>query len=211
MKQVGHFGCVLALGVGLFVYNIMRTLWRVPKWKTTATAVTAALFWISFTVTAGLCIAAGKCVYDSDASVATKGWISLLVGGLRSVGVFMSRFDAISAMHAHAHLGGVGFFTMLIMGVSYKLIPMFTLSEVQSKGRAAVSIILLNVGLVGSFATILLHSPWKLAFAFVSVAALALYVCELAAILRARKRRVLDWGIKYFLTAVLLLFPLSRK
>src|ERR1043165_5689489 len=25
MKQVGHFGCVLATGVGLFIYNILRT------------------------------------------------------------------------------------------------------------------------------------------------------------------------------------------
>src|SRR5665213_2269747 len=39
MKQVGHFGCVLAVGVGLFVYNMARTLWRVPKWNITATAV----------------------------------------------------------------------------------------------------------------------------------------------------------------------------
>ena len=30
-----------------------------------------------------------------------------------------------------------------------------------------------------------------------------------AAILRARKRRALDWGIKYFLTAIVLLLPLS--
>ena len=47
MKQVGHFGCVLAVGVGLFVYNMARTLWRVPKWNVTATAVSAALAWIS--------------------------------------------------------------------------------------------------------------------------------------------------------------------
>src|SRR3974390_166344 len=54
MKQVGHFGSGLAFGVGLFVYNIARTLRRVPRWNVTATAVTAALFWIAFTVTAGL-------------------------------------------------------------------------------------------------------------------------------------------------------------
>lgn len=209
MKQVGHFGCITALGVGLFVYNIVRTLRRVPRWNVTATAVAAALFWICFTVTAGLSIAAGKCVYESSTGLATAGGVRTLVNGLRSVGAFMSRFDAMSAMHAHAHLGGVGFFTMLIVGVSYKLIPMFTLSEVQSKRRAAASVILLNVGLAGSFLTILLRSPWKLAFAALIVTALAIYGWELAAILRARKRRGLDWGIKYFLTAVALLLPLS--
>jgi len=41
------------------------------------------------------------------------------------------------------------------------------------------------------------------------VAALAVYGWELRAILRARKRRALDWGIRYFLTAIVLLLPLS--
>lgn len=209
LKQLGHFGCVFATGVGLFVYNIARTLRRVPKWNVTATAVTAALCWISLTVTAGICIAIGKCSYESTDGLATKEGVRTLVGGLRSIAGFMAHFDAISAMHAHAHLGGIGFFTMLIVGVSYKLIPMFTLSEVQSGRRAALSVVLLNIGLAGSFVTILLRSPWKLAFALVVVAALAIYGWELMAILKARKRRTLDWGIKYFLTAVALLLPLS--
>jgi hypothetical protein len=209
MKQVGHFGCVFATGVGLFVYNIARTLRRVPKWNVTATAITAALCWISLTVTAGIFIAIGKCSYESTEGLATEEGVRSLVGGLRSLAGIMSHFDALSAMHAHAHLGGVGFFTMLIVGVSYKLIPMFTLSEVQSRRRAALSVGLLNMGLAGSFVTILLRSPWKLAFALIVVAALAIYSRELTAILRARKRRTLDWGIKYFLTAVTLLLPTS--
>jgi len=209
MKQVGHFGCVLATGVGLFVYNIARTLRRVPRWNITATAVTAALFWLSLTVAAGLFIAIAKCSYESTEGLAAAAGVRTLVSGLRSAAGFMSRFDALSAMHAHAHLGGVGLFTMLIVGVSYKLIPMFTLSEIQSKRRAALSVALLNLGLAGSFVTILLRSPWKLAFALVAVAALAIYAVELAAILRARKRRALDWGIKSFLTAIALFFPLS--
>jgi hypothetical protein len=112
-------------------------------------------------------------------------------------------------MHAHAHLGGVGFFTMLIVGVSYKLIPMFALSEIQSKRRAAASIVLLNISLAGSLVMLLLRSPWKLAFALLGIISLAIYAWELAAILRVRKRQTLDWGIKYFLTAIGLLFPLS--
>ncbi len=209
MKQVGHFGTVLTVGVGVFVFNLGRTLRCVPKWNVTATAVTAALFWISLTVIAGLSIATGKCTYESTTGLATVGGVKTLVSLLRGLAGFMSHFDAISAMHAHAHLGGVGFFTLLIVGVSYKLIPMFTLSEVQSQRRAALSVVLLNVGLAGSFVTILLRSPWKLAFALVVIAALAIYGWELAAILRARKRGPLDWGIRYFLTAVALLIPVS--
>jgi hypothetical protein len=209
MKLVGHFGTLMTIGVGLFVFNIARTLWRVPKWTVTATAVTASLVWISLTVIAGLSIATGKCIYESTEGLATKGGVSVLVAGLRLLAGFVSRFDAISAMHAHAHLGGIGFFTMLIVGVSYKLIPMFTLSEVQSQRRAGLSVGLLNLGLAGSFVAILLRSPWKLAFALVTITGLAIYGWELRAILRARKRGQLDWGIRYFLTAVALLGPLS--
>ncbi len=209
MKQVGHFGCVLAVGVGLFVYNMARTLRRVPKWNVTAAAVGAALAWISLAIIAGLSIAAAKCAYESEPGSSPTGAVGALLHGLRSVAGFMAHFDAMSTMHAHAHLGGVGCFTMLIVGVSYKLIPMFTLSELQNRRRAACSVALLNIGLAGSFVTILLRSPLKPAFALVVVAALAVYGWELRAILRARKRRVLDWGIRYFLTAIVLLWPLS--
>ena len=207
MKQVGHFGFVLGVGVILFVYNIGRTLFRVPKWNVVATAIAAALFWISFTILAGLSIATAKCSYDSVQS--TNSAIGALGHGLRLLAGVVQKVDPISAMHAHAHLGGIGFFTMLIVGISYKLIPMFTLSEIQSRRRAALSIVLLNVGLMGSFATILLRSPLKLLFAAMVVAGLAVYGIELVAILRARKRKPLDWGIKYFLSAVALLVPLS--
>jgi hypothetical protein len=209
MKQVGHFGCMLTVGVALFVINIARTLRRVPKWNVTATAVTAALCWISLTVFAGLSIGTGKCVAESFDGSSTGSGVGSVVGVLRPVAGWVSHFDAISAMHAHAHLGGIGFFTMLIVGVSYKLVPMFTLSEVQSHRRAGVSVALLNVGLAGSFFTILLGSPWKIAFTLVTISALFVYLLELCAILRARKRRALDWGIRYFLTAVVLLLPLS--
>jgi cbb3-type cytochrome oxidase subunit 1 len=211
MKQVGHFGCVLALGGGFFVYNITRTLWRVPKWNVTATAVTAALVWISVAMIAGLCIAAGKCVYSSDLEGGTSqaGMVPGLVHALRGLALFMSRFNAISAMHAHAHLGAVGFFTMLIVGVSYKLIPMFTLSEIQSRWRAGLSVALLNISLVGTFITILAQHPLRLVFAISGAAALGIYVWELRAILAARKRRMLDWGVRYFLTAVAILLSAS--
>src|ERR1041385_5929721 len=211
MKQVGHFGCVLALGVGLFVYNIARTLRPAPRWTVTASAIAAAVSWLSLAVFAGLCIAAAKCTYSADieGAVVRTGTVGSLVAGLRSVALFMRHFDAISAMHAHAHLGAVGCFTILIVGVSYKLIPMFTLSEIQSPRRAALSVALLNIGLAGAFVTILTRSPWKFGFAALGVIALMVFAWELAAILRARKRRPFDWGICYFLTALALLLLVS--
>jgi hypothetical protein len=193
MKPVAQFGAVLAIGVALFIYNIARTLLRVPKWNVVATSVASAIGWVLLAVAAGLTIAFAKSFSES---------LPVLAG-------FVFRFDPLGAMHAHAHLGGIGFFLVLIVGVSYKLIPMFTLGELQNHRRATWSVILLNAGLAGSFVTILLRNPWKLAFALVVVLALALYALELRAILRARRRAALDWGIRYFLTAVGFMLPLS--
>jgi len=86
---------------------------------------------------------------------------------------------------------------------------MFTLSDMQSRARARASILLLNVGLAGSFITVLMRSPWKLLFAAVVISGLVFYGWEMRSILGARKRRTLDWGLKYFLTAISLLGALS--
>jgi hypothetical protein len=186
LKQVGQFAASLALGVGLFVYNLARTLARIPRWNVVAAGIAASLFWLSLTILAGLYLASAKI------------WPQI------------NPFEPIAAMHAHAHLGGLGFFVMMVVAVSYKLVPMFTLNEVRSTRRAAASLVLLNAGLAGAFVSILMASNgWKLLFACVVITGLVLYGSEMAAIVRTRKRPALDWGLKYFLTALALLVPLA--
>jgi hypothetical protein len=177
MKQLGHFGSVFGVGVVLFVYNIGRTLARIPRWNVVAAAIASALFWLLLTMLFGLFLAATKC------------WP-------------MNWFAPLAQMHMHAHLGVVGFFLTMMVGVSYKLAPMFTLSEIQSARRAWASILLLNIGLVGAAPSILLQSDAKILFALIIVAGLVVYGIEMRAIIRARKRPALDWAMKYYLTAL---------
>lgn len=205
MKQVGHFGTVLTVGVGLFVYNVARTLLRVPRWNVVASGVASALVWLCAAVTAGLMIVAGKSAYSLEGSPIPQGWVGALIDGLRAVGRVTGRFDQISAMHAHAHLGALGVFVMLILAISFKLVPMFALSEIQSHWRTRISLGLVNIGLLGSFFAVLLRSPLKIASAATVVCGLAVYGIEITAIVRARKRRHLDWGLRYFLTALVVL------
>ena len=205
LKQVGHFASVLTVGVGLFVYNIARTLRKVPRWNVVATAIASSLVWLSLTVSFGLAITAGKCSYELADRLPATSATGALLHGLKSVGGFMAHFDAISAMHAHAHLGGVGFILLLTIGVSYRLVPMFTLGEVQSYRRAQTSLWLINAGLVGLFPAILSQSRLKFVFALVVVSGVAAYLIEIRSILRARQRRRLDWGMRYFLTALAVL------
>ena len=209
MKQVGHFGTAFAVGGGLFIYNVARTLRRAPRWNVIATAIASSLFWLGLTMLVGLSVAAGKCSYEYETPLTQSGWLRPLLRGLQSAGAFMGRFDQMGAMHAHAHLGVLGCFVMLIVGVSYRLVPMFTISELQSPRRAAWSVGLLNIGLAGAFVTILSRSAWKPVFSLVIIAGLLLYGLELRAILRARKRQVLDGALKQFVTALGLLFPLA--
>lgn len=209
LKQVGHFGSIFAFGALLFAYNIFRTLLRVPRWNVVAATVGSTLFWLGITVSAGLLIAAGKCSYESAETMTAENPLRALLVATRNAGQFAWRFDPISAMHAHAHAGVVGIFLMLIVGVSYRLVPMFTLSELQSNRRAWTSIVLLNLGLVGAFVAIATRSPWKPAFMLMLLAGFAVYGIELVAILRARKRRVLDWGLRHFLTGVSFLLVLA--
>lgn len=209
MEQVGHFGSVLALGVGLFVYNLIRTLATIPRWNVIAGAVASALFWLVATVLLGLAVAAAKCAYSDAPTSAAARAVAPLLAGLKAVALILSQFDALALMHAHAHLGVVGVFLMLMVGVSFRLVPMFTLSEIQNPRRAAGSVALLNVGLAGVAAAIALRSWLKPVFTLVVIAALMLYGLELRAILRARRRRALDWGLKHFLAALGLLIPLA--
>jgi hypothetical protein len=184
MPMVGLFGSLFAIGVGLFCYNLVRTLQKVPRWNVVATAILSVLVWLTLTVVAGLYLAATKC------------WS-------------FSPFHPIAAMHAHAHMGGIGVFLLLIVGISYKLIPMFVLGEIQSPRRARWSVILINTGLVGLSVALLLESPWKLLFAIVIIGGFASFVTEIGAILRRRQRRRLDWGMWQFLGAIGLLLLLT--
>ena len=205
MKQVGHFGSVFAVGVALFAWNILRTLLRVPRWNPIAAAVACALGWLGLTVAVGLALAAAKCAYPDEPSSAAARAVAPALVALKALAGFVARFDQMAAMHTHAHLGGAGFMLMLIVGFSYRLVPMFTLSEVRSWRRVRWSIGLLNVGLALTCVGTLLRHPLKFFGALVIAAGLTIYLIEITAMLRARQRRVLDWGLRYFATALTML------
>lgn len=178
------FGGAVALDFALFVYNVTRTLQRVPRWNSIATGIASALAWLAWTGIAGVFVAASKL------------WT-------------FTPFHPLAQAHAHAHAGVIGFFLMMLVSVSYKLVPMFTLSEIQSETRVRWSIRFLNLTLAALFLTMLLQSRWKLTAALLLGGALAVYGWEMMVILRARKRRVIDWGLRYYLTALALLVPLG--
>ena len=125
------------------------------------------------------------------------------------MGSLVQGFDPIGTMHAHAHSGVIGVFLCLVIGVSARLLPMFTLSKIQNSRRAIASFLLVTLGLMAAVISIMLQSPFKILAATLLVAGLVCYGLEVRAILRGRSRHHLDWGVHYFLTALALLVPLG--
>jgi hypothetical protein len=209
MKQVGHFGSGLAVGVGLFVWNLVRTLRQVRGWTVISFGIASTVFWLVAVIVAGLAVSAGKSTYELVGRPDVSPLLAVPLAGLKATADFLSRFEPLAVMHAHAHLGVLGVFILLIIGVGYRLVPMFLISDLQNPRRAWASLWILNIGLAATFLTILLQHPWKPIAALVVIAGLALYGAELVAIVRARRRRSLDWGLRGFLASQALLVPVA--
>ncbi len=209
MKDLGHFGCGLALGVGFFLWNLGRTLLRVRRWTVISFGIASALFWLAAVVTAGLAVAAAKCSYELVDRADIPRLLRLPLEGLKATADVVLKFEPLGVMHAHAHLGVVGVFVLLTVAVAYKLVPMFLLSEVQRPWRAWTSMVLLNAGLLALVPAIALQAWWKPIASGIVIMGLLMYGFEIAAIVRARRRHTLDWGIRAFLAAQACLVPVA--
>lgn len=187
---IGHHAG-LALGAGLvlvavilFLINMGCTMWQLPRWDIVGRHVAAALVYLAATAIMGNLMALDK-IFD-------------FLGG-----------QVLRTIHAHAHLAGIGWVTMMIFGASYKLIPMFSLSELRNERPAYWQFWLLQVGLVGLYVALLLQSQWAILFALLIAAAVGLFLWTMRDVLRARKRPRLDWGLRHSLTAMITLAILT--
>ncbi|MBI3079324.1 MAG: cbb3-type cytochrome c oxidase subunit I [Deltaproteobacteria bacterium] len=176
---VGMAGSALFVLAGLLIFlvNMAATLARAGLRDLAARHLAAALVYLLGTAVLGVLLALDK----------TLGFL---------------RGEFLGLIAAHAHLAALGWVTMTIFGVSYKLIPMFTLSAVQQPRLAAWQFWLFNVGLLGVFWSLFLSSPFTPLFAAVAGAAILLHAIQVLAILRQRKRPPLDLGIIHALTAL---------
>lgn len=187
---IGHhaglaFGAGLVLiAVTLFLINMGCTLWQLPRWDIVGRHVAAALVYLAATVIMGNLMALDK-IFD-------------FLGG-----------QVLRTIYAHAHLAGIGWITMMIFGASYKLIPMFSLSELHDERSARWEFRLLNGGLVGLYVTLLFQSRWATLFALLIAAAVGLFLRTMRQVLRARRRPRLDWGLRHSLSAMVTLAVLT--
>ncbi|MDL5045358.1 hypothetical protein QQ054_04795 [Oscillatoria amoena NRMC-F 0135] len=183
MRSVAFFGSLVFAGMTLFVLNLFCTLKKARSPGLVESFIVLSLVWLFLTLLSGLSMASG---------------VPLPLFPAHGPGVTW----------AHAHLGFVGVFTNLIVGVSFRLVPMFILSAIRSPHRVLAVLILLNLGAAVLFSG-LAYSIGSLTTtaAFLLTLALAVYLWEMGAILRHRTRRIIDPAIKIFLSSLLWLVP----
>ncbi len=160
----------------LFAANLLATLAQVEKWNLTGIHILAALVAIVLAAALGVVLACNL-------------WKPYLPG------------DHLHYLRAHAHLAFLGWVLLVVMGVAYKLIPMFTLAHGYSMtaGKWAFGLI--------SFATIGLMTSWsfnlfaghtayaerlEIFYAMLLAAGITAFLAQMGLVFRRRLRRQTD-------------------
>lgn len=175
MELLGHFGTAVAVGVVLFSINTWRTVRRSGRHGVVPASLALAAGWLLLTVLLGLLAAANRF------------WSFLPL-------------DPVSLLRAHAHVGLVGFFLTLLQGVSFQLVPMFTLGEVRDWRLPRNGLWLTQAGLIVLAPALAWHVAVVAWLGALAVAAgVASSSIGLARALATRRKRALDPGVRAFL------------
>ncbi len=174
---------MIVIAMIIFIVNLTITMFNVKKWNITGAYLIAALFYLLSTAAAGLLMAI-------------------------NLGYPYIHGNHIQYLRLHADVALIGWVLMVIMGVSYKLIPMFTLSHGYSMKPAWVTFFLINTGLLGI--TTVMHyqhlNSLYFTFLLLIIAGVLTYLFEIYLILKARVRKKIDIGIKHSIAAFAFLF-----
>ncbi len=90
---------------------------------------------------------------------------------------FLGGFSLANVL-AHAHLAAIGWASMMVVGVGYRMLPMVMPAQMPEPRRLWTSVVLLEIGAVGLFVTLLLRSRWTPLFAFTTVGGFAAFLRE---------------------------------
>jgi hypothetical protein len=107
-------------------------------------------------------------------------WLAAAMGllvAIDKVANFLPGF-VLSNVFAHAHLAALGWATMMVVGVGYRLLPMTFPSKIPSGRSLWASAVLLETGVLGLFTTLLLRSAWTVVFGALIVAGLGVFIAH---------------------------------
>jgi hypothetical protein len=163
----------------------------------------AGMAWSAATVGTGIMLAGATIVHrlsgsKLDRAVGTHIVFAFLnVLGAACMGVLIG-FDKVyhflpgfvlNNVFAHAHLAAIGWASMMVVGVAYRLLPMVLPSQMPKGSRLWISAILLQVGVSGLFITLLLRRPWSWFFALTVIAGFGAFLSQVLWMLRRPRPR----------------------
>ena len=108
----------------------------------------------------------------------------------------------LSNVFAHAHLAALGWATMMVVGVGYRLLPMTLPSKMPSGRSMYAGAALLEIGVLGLFVSLLVGGSWSVAFGLSIVAGLGIFAAHVVWMLRHPVSRPfgaprLDFGLMH--------------
>ena len=172
---------LLFFAIIMFVVNVLLTAKRAKK-SIQAKFIKASVYWLFFTALLGFLIA------------------------LNFKYNFFSRVH-LDFLKVHAHLGLIGWFGLLIIGVSSTLIPMFLISHQLNEKKLTYSFYLVNSGLAlltldwlifnGTF---MIYMHW-----LIIASGIVFYFSYVGESYKKRLRKELDLGMKYTMLSVLIM------
>ncbi|MCC6542586.1 MAG: cytochrome c oxidase subunit I [Flavobacteriales bacterium] len=175
-------GSLVVAGMLAFAANIAISISKSKRENVHAVFVFTATVWLLLTVLFGLAL-----LFNFTTSVLAR--------------------DSVHYLALHAHLGMVGWFLLLVLGVGSRLIPMFLISKYTNPRLLGVVLILVNAGLMLYGLFFLFHLPAALNLLPVVMVLVALllfaWYCRKAYVERIRKK--VDAQMKVSLLAVVLL------
>ena len=163
----------------------------------------SGMAWSAITVGAGI-ITVGVHVARRLRHAALPGAVSahimlafLNVGGAALLGVLIG-FDKVyhflpgfvlANVFAHAHLAAIGWASMMVVGMAYRLLPMVLPAAMPSGPTLWISAVLLEAGVSGLCATLLLRSRLVWIFAVMVIAGFAAFASHVIWMLRHPRPR----------------------
>jgi hypothetical protein len=153
----------VALGIPIAGVHVVRRLWAAP-----------------------LPLAVRAHVAVAFANVIGAAAMGMLIG-FDKVYHFLGGF-VLTNVFAHAHLAAIGWASMMVVGVAYRLLPMVLPSDVPAGARLWTTALLLEVGAVGLFVSLVLRAAIVPLFALAAVAGFAAFLTQVRWMVKRRRR-----------------------
>jgi hypothetical protein len=151
---------------------------------------------------AGLPLAVKSHIGFAFLNMLAAGVFGFLVG-LEKVDVYVLPGFVLDSVYAHVHITALGWATMMVVGIGYRLFPMFLPSAMPSGSGVWASALLLEAGALGLFVSLMASSRSTGLWALVAVSGLVAFFWQVAGCSGIRDRpprtcgdRTSEWGTR---------------